>query len=124
MNQKEDKEKGAKTLQNKLSKKVSLSPPWENEIRAGLLHGQYYMMNRFFTGGSDIDDIQSFIIERTKVHETYIKEKEKTKRITLLISALFLIASITIILFSPDSKKMALQGFVWVLLIDRVYFLA
>ncbi len=47
----------------------------------------------------------NFISERTRVHETYIREQARNKRIGLILSFLLIIAASTIILFAPKGRE-------------------
>ena len=47
----------------------------------------------------------NFIKERSRVHSEYIKENEKTKRISLITSAIILALGLVIIIFGPAEKQ-------------------
>lgn len=46
-----------------------------------------------------------FLRERTRLHETYIKEQERTKRIGTLLAALLILGAAALILFAPEGRE-------------------
>jgi DNA-directed RNA polymerase subunit RPC12/RpoP len=73
---------------------IELSPPW----------GGHLNMCRQSAEGSP--RIQSeFIKRRTDVHTAYIIEKEKTRRLYLIMAAVLLALSIAVFIFSPREKQ-------------------
>lgn len=50
-------------------------------------------------------DLKDFIHQRTRAHMLYIQEEARTKRLTLVISAVFLLGAIAVILFAPDDRE-------------------
>ncbi len=74
---------------------VRLSPPWRAAEFQGL------------SGVSDFyhESARAFIAERTRVHALYIREEARTKRLTVIISAVFLLVAIAVILFAPDGRE-------------------
>lgn len=46
-----------------------------------------------------------FVTERSKVHAIYIVEQEKSKRLSMVLSVVLLIAAMLIVLFSPEDKE-------------------
>jgi hypothetical protein len=46
-----------------------------------------------------------FITERSRVHEVYIREQEKTKRLSLIISAILFISSCGFYVFAPEDRQ-------------------
>ena len=47
-----------------------------------------------------------FIKERTRLHELYIREEAKTKRLTLIIALLLFLAGCSVILFAPSGREL------------------
>lgn len=50
-------------------------------------------------------DEKHFVSERSRVHETYIREQEKTKRLNLVLAAVCFIAGCIVIVFGPSDRK-------------------
>lgn len=75
---------------------VRLTPPWADGPR---------FVNVSTFAFPDRDMMRNFVDRRTMAHELYIKEEAKTKRLTLVISAVFLLAAIAVILFAPDGRE-------------------
>ena len=48
-----------------------------------------------------------FVEARSKVHDTYIREHNRTKRLGLIISAVMLVGSCCIIIFAPQGRELA-----------------
>jgi hypothetical protein len=64
----------------------------------------------FRTGDKDIDIenkklIKQFVSERSKIHSLYILENEKTKRLTLILSAFLAISGGCILIFAPEGRE-------------------
>jgi hypothetical protein len=52
------------------------------------------------------NEAKHFVSERSRVHETYIREQEKTKRLSLILAAACLIAGCVVIVFGPHDREM------------------
>jgi hypothetical protein len=75
-----------------------------NEIKISTPWGGYQQMGNVII--SPNQRIQrKFIEDRSKVHLEYIKETEKTKRISLIASAILLALGLVIIIFGPTEKQ-------------------
>ncbi|MEM0966108.1 MAG: hypothetical protein AAGJ81_08180 [Verrucomicrobiota bacterium] len=78
--------------ENELSE-VNLSAPW------GTVNGcqNIARVSRI--------DAKEFVETRSKVHETYIIENEKTKRMCLWIACISFISSCLVLIFGPEGKE-------------------
>ena len=56
-------------------------------------------------GRASDDTALAFLRERTRVHETYIKEQERTKRIGIIASAILILGAAALILFAPAGRE-------------------
>jgi hypothetical protein len=84
-------------LQNSdVRNEIKISAPW-----GGMQRQWMYNVDR----SSNPRIQEKFIKERSKVHLEYIKENEKTKRISLIASAILLALGLIIIVFSPSEKQ-------------------
>jgi hypothetical protein len=50
-------------------------------------------------------DPNLFVTERSRVHETYIREQENTKRLNLILSAILLLAACAVVVFAPAGRE-------------------
>jgi len=50
-------------------------------------------------------DPNQFVTERSRVHETYIREHEKTKRLGLMLSASLLVVACLVVVFAPEGRE-------------------
>jgi hypothetical protein len=50
-------------------------------------------------------DPNHFLTERSRVHERYIIEQERTKRLSLVLSAVLLLAACLIFVFAPTGRE-------------------
>jgi len=76
--------------------RVSLSAPW----------GPQQTINR--TSRCDFDattEVDEFIRERTRLHEIYLREAAKTKRLGLLLGFLLIVIAAVIIQFAPAGRE-------------------
>jgi hypothetical protein len=83
---------------------VKLSPPWGGSQTVAARVATHVRQCK--TSGSD-DDGQGeiFVVERSRVHEAYIREQEKTKRLGLILAAALLIAAGAMLLFAPAGRE-------------------
>jgi len=72
---------------------VSLSAPW------GRRQLQHVM------GIEDPEAVENFVKERTRVHELFIREQEKTKRLSLFLSSVLVLSAGLIVLFAPQGRE-------------------
>lgn len=73
---------------------VNLSAPWENDPRSC-----------FIGSGFQFKAIEQFLIERTRLHEVFIREDAKTKRLSLALGTLLFLAACLVIVFAPESRQ-------------------
>lgn len=74
--------------------KVNLSVPWADDPRACVdISG-----DRFYAA-------EKFLIDRSRVHETYIREEAKTKRLSLMIGAVLFLAGCLVLVFAPAGRE-------------------
>lgn len=64
----------------------------------------------FSTREIDDETIKHYVEKRSSVHETQIKETERTKRTTLVVSAVIYIAAAILVVFSPQDKEVLAYG--------------
>jgi hypothetical protein len=50
-------------------------------------------------------DPNLFVTERSRVHETYIREQESTKRLNLILLALLLLAACSVVVLAPAGRE-------------------
>ncbi|BBO86133.1 hypothetical protein DSCO28_66990 [Desulfosarcina ovata subsp. sediminis] len=85
---------------------ITLSAPWNENLiqsiararRQGPINGM-----EFDEPLSDIV-IDNFVKERTRVHEIFIREQEKSKRLGLILAFSLIVISAIIITFAPPDK--------------------
>lgn len=75
-------------------RRASLSPPWN-------MRGS---VKQTISAGSDIA-VRDFVKERSRVHEAYIKEQEKSRRIGLTIGAILVVAAMVVVMFAPPGRE-------------------
>lgn len=75
---------------------IKISAPW-GHTRQG------YGSKMGYSKNSKVQE--NFIKERSRVHLEYIKENEKTKRISLVTSAILLVFGLLIIIYCPTEKQ-------------------
>jgi hypothetical protein len=54
---------------------------------------------------SDLVDPNLFLTERSRVHEVYIREQHRTQRLSLLLSAILLLAACFVVVFAPAGRE-------------------
>jgi hypothetical protein len=77
---------------------IKLSAPWSGQKKSFSNSA-----NIPDDGASEIAD--TFVKERTRIHEVYIKENSRNKRIGLVLAFLLIIFSSGIVLFAPTGKE-------------------
>lgn len=80
------------------------------------MNGEVYLSVPWLRSGKNIPlqsisrvsrkNASHFISERSRVHETYIREQEKTKRLSLVLAAACFIAGCVVIVFAPADREM------------------
>lgn len=50
-------------------------------------------------------DPNFFVAERSRVHETYIREQERTKRLNFILATILLLAACSIVVFAPHGRE-------------------
>ena len=98
--------------------KIGLSVPWsssarnvayvelrESDRRALGEQWREQQDSRNVMGGMSEEMTQAFLRERTRLHETYIKEQELTKRIGIILSAVLILSAAALILFAPEGRE-------------------
>ena len=75
---------------------IDLSAPW------GMPQGA---RNVAIGGRGDTDFGNNFVKERTRLHEIYIREEARTKRIGLILAFLLILAAASIMLFAPAGRE-------------------
>lgn len=56
--------------------------------------------------GLDEEVGRSFIEERSRVHETYLMEEARNKRLGLILAFLLILGAAVIVLFAPEGREM------------------
>ena len=74
---------------------IRISAPWGSNITQTFGRG---------TRGNSVDT-NHFLTERSRVHEAYIREQEKTKRLSLFLSALLLLVACLLFVFAPEGRE-------------------
>ena len=72
-------------------KKIELGTPW----------GETNLMSVCFSPR----ETEVFLTKRTRLHELYIKEQEKTKRISLILAVLLILIAVALLIFAPKGKE-------------------
>src|SRR5215470_16875796 len=93
---------------------ISLSTPWDDTTNIATVKSPRSRRRdcnllterpRNDGGGMSSDTAQIFLLERTRLHETYIKEQERTKRIGIILSAVLIFGAAALILFAPAGRE-------------------
>lgn len=77
---------------------VKLSAPWG---------GSQKMTSKavLLAKDSNSEAINNFVEERTEIHEIYIRENAKSKRLGLILSFILILLSALIVAFSPEGRE-------------------
>ena len=51
------------------------------------------------------DALLAFVMERTALHQAYIREQERTKRIGMVLAAVLILGAAALILFAPEGRE-------------------
>jgi hypothetical protein len=94
------KDKTPKTesnLNNSSVDEIRISAPWRP-------HHPMQAISRGVRQRSTVDP-NHFLTERSRVHEVYIREQEKTRRLSLFLSAVLLLAACLVVVFAPAGRE-------------------
>ena len=84
-------------MQNKKKdKQINLCTPWS-------LGGQNYVNQS--GNGLGKDESVLFIKERTRLHELYVVEQEKTKRLSLILAVVLILVAVFLLIAAPQGKE-------------------
>lgn len=83
-------------VQQAITDEVRISVPWSIEGSSNVYQG---------IGRANREDANHFISERSRVHETYIREQEKTRRLSLVLATISFIAGCVVIVFGPAERE-------------------
>lgn len=89
---------GRKSPEKSESNQVRLSVPWGG-------HQGYRNVMSNIAGLPSAESAEEFIRERTRLHELYIREQERTKRIGLVLAAVLILAASALVLFAPTGRE-------------------
>jgi hypothetical protein len=85
--------------------KIRLSVPWgglRQQSMQGISGGKIHQVS----DSDSQEDINAlFLRQRTRLHEVYIQEEAKTKRLTLILGAAVFLAACGVILFAPAGRE-------------------
>jgi hypothetical protein len=76
---------------------ISLSAPWDDGGCSQVLRNVSVALPKRMA--------ESFVKERTRVHELYIREQERTKRLGLILAAVLILAAAATVLFAPQGRE-------------------
>jgi hypothetical protein len=79
--------------------RASLSTPW------GEGHQSVSWNIANFSGREAADGLTDFIDRRSQVHETYIREQAKNKRIALILAFTLILAAAALVTFAPAGRQ-------------------
>jgi hypothetical protein len=79
---------------------TTLSTPWGGKNNVGRRGVSASLANCTTDTASE-----TFITERTRVHELFIREQAKTKRLSLLLASTLLLAAVAAVLFAPAGRE-------------------
>ncbi|MFZ3327891.1 MAG: hypothetical protein WA231_19275 [Methylocella sp.] len=96
-------EKNGNAKENPKVGEISLNPPWAQFNQSV----QRVVGLNICRTDEEADVSLAFIEERSKVHESYIKETNRTKRFGLGVSAFMLVISGCIFVFAPAGREVA-----------------
>jgi hypothetical protein len=75
---------------------VVLDPPWSEFKRRGL---------QCKAEGLPENVATEFFVTRTRTHEMYIREQEKTKRLGLILATILILGAAGMLLFAPEGRE-------------------
>lgn len=92
---------------------VSMSPPWVGD--KSCIRNNWAMQNA--SSSYDDERLIEFVKRRSEVHERYISETEKTRRLSLGLAALAFIAALLVLAFVPKDDSILSYGIAVTLLV-------
>jgi len=87
---------------NPATEEIRISAPWGGQVPLQAI-SRVYRHDRAI-------DLNHFLTERSRVHEVYIREQEKTKRLSLALSAVLLLAACFVVDFAPGGREYLAGG--------------
>lgn len=84
---------------------IRLSTPWGRENIISTRGKKLSLANEYTYSGSAPAEARAFITERTQLHQTYIQEEAKTKRLWLILSVVSLLVALTLMIFAPEGRQ-------------------
>ena len=86
---------------------IRLSAPWNENLVQSIARARRHIPINGMEFDEPLSDIviENFVRERTRVHETYIIEKEKSKRFGLFLAFALIVISALIVTFAPPEKE-------------------
>jgi hypothetical protein len=90
----------SKDRKSKPETEIKLAVPWEQEREVIGDGNTINIINTF-----DDETSKAFISERTRLHETYILEEARTKRLMLVIASVLFLSAVAVILFAPEGRQ-------------------
>jgi hypothetical protein len=81
------------------AKRIDLAAPWAELSRFAHLEA--------FNSACAVDSevFSDFVSQRSRVHEVFIREQAKSKRMGLLLSAVLIALAALIVMFAPDGRR-------------------
>jgi hypothetical protein len=74
---------------------VTLTPPWNPDLVCKI----------DIPPELESSNLESFILYRTGLHETYVKEHERTKRTGMILAAVLILGAAALVLFAPQARQ-------------------
>lgn len=88
-----------KTAEAPASSRIELSPPWDAGVQV------YGRQNICTQSIADSVHDAEFIRQRTAVHDTYIRETQKTRRLGIICAGVLLVVAVVVPLFAPAGRE-------------------
>jgi hypothetical protein len=106
--QKRDKLMADSNKRESKQQRKNTQPPDKPEIRLSVpWNDQLQCFTPFPERQNDTDIQMAFIQERTRLHELYIREESRNKRLTLIIAVILFLIGCSAILFAPSGREVA-----------------
>jgi len=80
--------------------RVTLSPPWADVRQSAL-----FCNVASYSADDAVQGLSEFVDRRSLVHETYIREQAKNKRIGLVLAFALILAASAILTFAPEGRQ-------------------
>jgi hypothetical protein len=89
---------------DKLGSSIDMIAPW---AESGAPPQQFYQPGQGgdFSGEGGPEAMAIFVKERSRVHEVFIREQAKNKRIGLILAFVLIILASLLVLFAPDGRQ-------------------